>query len=51
MLIPYSLSYPKNPCTGEDRCTFWNFDLSQVLDWKKKLTIRIGNFQGLIFCR
>ena len=50
-LTPYPLSYPKNSGTGEGRSAFWNLDLSQVLDWKKELTIRIGNFQRLIFCR
>jgi len=40
----YPLSYPKNSGTGEGRSAFWNFDLSQVLDWKKKLAVGIGNF-------
>jgi hypothetical protein len=50
-LSPHPLSYPKNPGTGEGRSTLWNFDLSQVLDWEKELTVGIGNFQRLIFCR
>ena len=40
----YPLSYPKNSGTGEGRSAFWNFDLSQVPDWKKKLAVGIGNF-------
>jgi hypothetical protein len=40
----YPLSYPKNSGTGEGRSALWNFDLSQVLDWKKKLAVGIGNF-------
>jgi hypothetical protein len=51
MLSPYSLSYPKNPRTGEGRSALWNLDLGQVLDWEKELTVGIGYFQGLIFCR
>ena len=47
----YAFSYPKNSGTGEGRSALWNFDLSQVLDWEKELTVGIGYFQRLIFCR